>query len=125
MENFWTDTPFGITILASLTLTMIASLCIVARNIVRVRAGDSPVNDDAWLRLAAYLLGYALVMLVVTYGAIIVYYLAGSLMGMFSVYQTLGAALGTQLWLVMQLAVSCLWLGSAALIFRRMFRRWL
>ena len=120
MEDFWTSTPCGITILASLTLTMIASLYIAVRNIVRV--DDAP--DDG-ITLAAFLIGYALIMLFVMYGAIVVYYLAGSLISMFSVYQTLGVALGTQLWRVMQLAVSCLWLGNAALIFRRMFRRWL
>jgi hypothetical protein len=91
-------------ILASLALTMIASLCIAASITLRTRAKDAP--DDG-ITLAASLIGYALIMLFVTYGAIVVYYLAGSIMGMFSVYQTLGATLGTQLWRVMQFVVVC------------------
>jgi len=91
----------------------------------RVQAGSQPSSDGDWSHLVGYLLLYFGVMIVLTYAAIIVYYLAGSFIGILSVYQTLGVTLGTQLWRVMQLAVICLWLGAAALIFRRVFRRWL
>ena len=123
MESFWTDTPFGITLLASIVLTMITSMCILARIIVGVRAGNAV--DDNGMKLAAYLVSFAVMMVGVTYCAIVLYYLAGAFMGVFGVYQILGATLATPLWLVIQLMVGCVWLGAAALLFQRMFRRWL
>ncbi len=123
MESFWTDTPFGITLLASIVLTMITSMCILSRIIVRVRAGNAV--DDNGMKLAAYLVSFAVMMLGVTYCAIVLYYLAGAFMGVFGVDQILGATLATPLWLVIQLMVGCVWLGAAALLFQRMFRRWL
>jgi hypothetical protein len=123
MESFWTDTPFGITLLASIVLTMITSMCILARIIVGVRAGNAV--DDNGMKLAAYLVSFAVMMVGVTYCAIVLYYLAGAFMGVFGVDQILGATLATPLWLVIQLMVGCVWLGAAALLFQRMFRRWL
>lgn len=125
MGDFWTSTPFGITLLVSIVFAMGVSVALTATRAARVQAGSQPANGSNWSHLAGYLLMYLVVMIVVTYAAIIVYYLAGSLIGILSVYQMLGATLGTQLWRVMQLAVMCLWLGSAALIFQRIFRRWL
>lgn len=123
MESFWTDTPFGITILASMALTMIASLYIAVRNIVRVRAGDAPTDDNAWLSLAAYLFGYALIMLFITYGAILVYYIAG---GMLDLIESRYAVSFQQwIWQIRQVVSICAWLGAATLVFRRVFRRWL
>ena len=123
MKSFWTDTPFGITLLASIVLTMITSMCILARIIVGVRAGNAV--DDNGMKLAAYLVSFAVMMVGVTYCAIVLYYLAGAFMGVFGVSQILGATLATPLWLVIQLMVGCVWLGAAALLFQRMFRRWL
>ncbi len=123
MKSFWTDTPFGITLLASIVLTMITSMCILARIIVGVRAGNAV--DDNGMKLAAYLVSFAVMMVGVTYCAIVLYYIAGAFMGVFGVDQILGATLATPLWLVIQLMVGCVWLGAAALLFQRMFRRWL
>lgn len=123
MESFWTDTPFGITILASLTLTMIASLCIATRNIVRVRAGGEAINDDAWIRLAAYLLGYAVIMLFVTYAAILVYYISGGVLDLIENRYSL--SFNHLVWMAVQIWSVGIWLGTAMLIFRRVFHRWL
>ncbi len=123
MESFWTDTPFGITLLASLALTLIASLCIAARTIVRARAGH--VVDDHGMKLPAYLVGYALVMVIVTHAAILVYYLSGGVLDLIESWYSLSFShLG---WTVVRIWAVGVWLGTgtAALIFRRMFRRWL
>ncbi len=121
MESFWTDTPFGITLLASLVLTMIASMSILTRTIVRVRAGH--VVDDHGMKLAAYLVGYALVMIGVTYLAILFYYLVGAVLDLIELRYAINFE--SVVWRIRLVGSLCVWLGTAAFIFRRMFRRWL
>jgi hypothetical protein len=121
MKSFWTDTPFGITLLASIVLTMITSMCILSRIIVRVRAGNAV--DDNGMKLAAYLVSFAVMMVGVTYAAILVYYLSGGVLDLIEAWYSL--SFSHLVWVVVRIWAVGVWLGTAALIFRRMFRRWL
>lgn len=123
MDNFWTDTPFGITLLASLTLTMMGS--IVLSNVVRFRTHAQLANAAAWPKLAMCLFGYFVIITIETYLAIVVYYLAGSMMGMLHTFLPFIAVFGTPVWLVMQIIVVGAWLSAAFVIFRHMFQPWL
>lgn len=122
MEYFWTDTPFGITLFASVVPTMLASMFVAVRLVARARAGDVP--QDRATTLVGFFLVYAALMVVVTYGALVAYYLSSVLLNVFGVYQIAGETFGPLLWLVVQSAVGGLWLGTAAWLCRRMFDRW-
>ncbi len=123
MENFWTDTPFGITLLASLCLTLIASFVLTAAQVIRSRRTRQRIDEDHWHRFAVYLPSYGAAMIVVTYGAILVYYIAGGVLDLIEGKYSL--SFNYLVWTAVQIWSLGVWLGTAILIFRRMFRRWL
>jgi hypothetical protein len=125
MESFWTDTPFGITLLASLCLSMIAGVVLTVSMIVRARTAPQATTDDTWPLLAVYLVGYIFITIFVTYLAIVVWYVGGLLLSWLGTSGWIGAGIQRAIWPAWQIAALCLWLGTAAWIFRHLFRRWL
>jgi hypothetical protein len=70
-----------------------------------------------------YLPSYGAAMIVVTYGAILVYYIAGGVLDLIEGKYSL--SFNYLVWTAVQIWSLGVWLGTAILIFRRMFRRWL
>jgi len=102
---------------------MMGSIVLVVSHVVRFRTHAHLAGDAAWPKLTVCLFGYALVMVIVTYAAILVYYISGGVLDLMEVRYSLSFIYFV--WMMLQLWSLSAWLGTAILIFRRMFRQWL
>lgn len=125
MENFWTDTPFGIALLASLFLTTIVATILTVTIALRSRVNSHSVGRDSSVSLILYLIGYALLMTIVTYLTILLYWIATGLIRSILPYQSLSIIIQQVVLILVRVVPLGLWLGTAILLFRRMFHQWL
>jgi hypothetical protein len=121
MDDFWTDTPFGITVLTGL-LTTIAAGVIVA---IRLRKNEQLNSNGLWVTFIVRLGVYAFAVMIFSYTCILIYwFLVGTLTQVLNIF-SLDAVFEQIMRVIMWITPLIIWFFLVLFCFLRMFRQWL